>query len=372
MNKEPGRFPGDGLETGHSTLSKTRMNKPNPRIAVVLFNLGGPDDPKAVRPFLEALFSDPAIISAPWIIRRPLAALIASVRERSAVANYAVMGGGSPILAETWAQAQALESVLREAIPQATIKTFIAMRYWNPLTAAAAAEVAVFEPDEIVLAPLYPQFSTTTTASSLAAWRKAYQGLGRVHALCCWYDNPGFVEGHVARILETWEAAGRPRVRLLFSAHGLPEKIAHSGDPYQWQVEATCAAVAERLGAGWDWQICYQSRVGPLKWLGPSTPEAIEAAAREKIGVLIDPIAFVSEHIETLVELDRDYAELAARCGAPAYLRAPVVGVETHFIEGLAGAVRGALAREGVCPDGRACPSGLTRCGRRSTMGNRA
>ena len=223
-----------------------------------------------------------------------------------------------------------------------------------------------------LLAPLYPQFSTTTTASSLDAWQKAYRGPGRVHALCCWYDNAGLVEAHAARILRTWEAGGRPRVRLLFSAHGLPEKIARSGDPYQWQVEETCAAVAERLGPGWDWQICYQSRVGPLKWLGPSTPEAIEAAAREGVGVLIDPIAFVSEHIETLVELDRDYAELAARCGISAYLRAPVVGVETHFIEGLAGAVRRALERDGVCPDGKACPAEATRCGRRPPTGSLA
>lgn len=345
------------------------MDKPYPRIAVVLFNLGGPDGPGAVRPFLEALFCDPAIIAAPWIVRRPLAALIARLRARSAIANYAVMGGGSPIVAETQAQAQALENVLQEAVPEASIKTTIAMRYWKPLTAEAAAEVAAFEPDEIVLAPLYPQFSTTTTASSLAAWDKAYRGGGRTHALCCWYDNPGLVEAHAARILRTWEAAGRPPVRLLFSAHGLPERIAESGDPYQWQVEATCAAVVERLGAGWDWQICYQSRVGPLKWLGPSTPEAIEAAGREGLGVLIDPIAFVSEHIETLVELDRDYAELAVRCGVPTYLRAPVVGIETHFIRGLAGAVLRALEREGACPDGKACPAGQTRCGRKPRTG---
>ncbi len=345
------------------------MNKPKPRIAVVLFNLGGPDGPRAVRPFLEALFSDPAIIGAPWLIRRPVAALIARLRTPSAVANYAVMGGASPIVRETRAQAQALERVLQEALPQATIRTFMAMRYWKPLTADTATQVAGFAPDEIVLAPLYPQFSTTTTASSLAVWRRAYRGPGRVHALCCWYDNPGLIEGHVARILQTWEAAGRPGVRLLFSAHGLPEAIARRGDPYQWQIEATCAAVVARLGPGWDWQICYQSRVGPLKWLGPSTPEAIEAAAREGIGVLIDPIAFVSEHIETLVELDRDYAKLAVRSGVPAYLRAPVVGIETHFIEGLAGAVRRALEREGACPDGKACPAGFTRCGRRPSAG---
>jgi ferrochelatase len=348
------------------------MNKPNPRIAVVLFNLGGPDGPSAVRPFLRALFSDPAIIAGPWIIRQPLAALIAAGRERSAIANYAVMGGGSPILAETRAQAWNLETVLKGAVPEASIRTFIAMRYWKPLTTETAAAVAAFEPDEIVLAPLYPQFSTTTTASSLAAWREAYHGPGRVHALCCWYDNPGLIEAHAARILRTWEAAGRPRVRLLFSAHGLPQRIANTGDPYQWQIEATCAAVAERLGPGWDWQICYQSRVGPLKWLGPSTPEAIGSAGRDRIGVLIDPIAFVSEHIETLVELDRDYAELAARSGVPAYLRAPVVGIEPHFIEGLAGAICRALEREGVAPDGKACPTGLARCGQRLCGGTAA
>ena len=355
----------EGLETGLSTLSNGAMNRSNPRTAVVLFNLGGPDGPAAVRPFLKALFSDPAIIGAPSIIRQPLAALIARVRERPAIANYAVMGGGSPILAETQAQAGNLEMVLREAMPEASIRTFIAMRYWKPLTPETAAAVAAFEPDEIVLAPLYPQFSTTTTASSFAAWREAYHGPGRVHALCCWYDNPGLIEAHAARILRTWEGAGRPRVRLLFSAHGLPEKIANSGDPYRWQVEATCAAVADRLGPNWDWQICYQSRVGPLKWLGPSTPEAIEAAGSEGIGVLIDPIAFVSEHIETLVELDRDYAELAVRRGVPVYLRAPVVGIEPNFIQGLAGAIRRALERSGVSPDGKPCPAGLTRCGLR-------
>jgi ferrochelatase len=350
------------------------MGKPDAKIAVVLFNLGGPDGPRAVRPFLEALFSDPAIIRAPWIVRRPLAALIARLRERSAIANYAVMGGRSPLVPETEAQARALETALGQALPKATVRTFIAMRYWKPLTEEAAAAVAAFEPDEIVLLPLYPQFSTTTTASSLSAWNKAYRGPGRTHALCCWYDNAGLAKSHASRILQTWEAAGRPKVRVLFSAHGLPEDIARGGDPYQWQVEATCAAVLEQLDARgvteWDWRICYQSQVGPLKWLGPSTPEAIETAARDGVGVLIDPIVFVSEHVETLVELDRDYAELAARCAAPTYLRAPVVGVEPDFIEGLAGAVRRALEREGAHPDGNACPAGLAQCGRRRTIGS--
>lgn len=334
------------------------------RVAVVLFNLGGPDGPKAVRPFLENLFSDPAIISAPWVIRRPLAVLISRLRESSAIANYELMGGASPILPETEAQARALEVALARDRPDLDVKAFIAMRYWRPMTEQTAADVARFEPDDVVLAPLYPQFSTTTSGSSFSAWRRAYAGPGRSHAICCWHRNDGLVKAHAGQILATWEAAGRPKARLLFSAHGLPEQIANSGDPYQWQIESTCEAIAARLGQGWDWKVCYQSRVGPLKWIGPSTAEAIQEAAAEGLGVLIDPVAFVSEHIETLVELDREYADLAAEVGAPCFLRAPVVGVEGPFIDGLAAAVGRALDKDGFCPDGDACPAGLTRCGR--------
>lgn len=346
------------LEPRHSVIP------PRMRVAVVLFNLGGPDSPQAVRPFLENLFSDPAIIGAPWFIRRPLAILIARLRQKSAIANYALMGGGSPIVPQTEAQAEALLVALKRRLPDAEIRVVIAMRYWRPLTQEATTEVAAFKPDQIVLAPLYPQYSTTTTGSSFEAWRRSYKGPGLVHGICCWYENAGLVEAHVSRILRTWEAAGKPRVRLLFSAHGLPEQIATSGDPYQWQIEATCAAVAKRLGSQWDWQICYQSRVGPLKWIGPSTPEAITTAARDGVGVLIDPIAFVSEHIETLVELDREYAEMARELGMEIYLRAPVVGIEPTFIDGLADVVGDSLGKSGFCPQMRACPVGLSRCGR--------
>ena len=339
------------------------MSDAGPKIAVVLFNLGGPDGPKAVRPFLENLFSDPAIIRAPWIIRRPLAALIARLRQRSAIANYGVMGGGSPILPQTFHQAEALRARLAADRSDAQIKVFVAMRYWNPTTEEAARAVEAFAPDEIVLTPLYPQFSTTTTASSFKAWNDAYTGPGSSRAICCWHDNAGLIEAHAHQIERTWEAAGRPTVRLLFSAHGLPEKIAAGGDPYQWQIEQTCARIVERLGEGVDWKICYQSRVGPLKWLGPSTPDAIAEAGREGRGVLIDPVAFVSEHIETLVELDREYAAVARAAGVPVYLRAPVVGVLAPFIDGLAGAVLKALERGDVGPDGTLCPVGLSRCG---------
>lgn len=340
------------------------MSPDGAKIAVVLFNLGGPDGPRDVRPFLQNLFSDPAIIGAPGPVRRLFAFVFAWMRRRSAVANYAVMGGGSPLLGQTRDQVAALEAALKLSMPTARVRVFVAMRYWPPTAKEAAAEVARFGPDEIVLLPLYPQYSTTTTASSVAAWREAYCGPGVSRTICCWHGNDGLIAAHAARILDTWKKAGRPKVRLLFSAHGLPQTVVARGDPYQWQVERTCAKVAERLGGGWDWAVCYQSRVGPLKWLGPSTPEAIRAAGAQGLGVLIDPIAFVSEHIETLVELDRDYAVLAKAAGVPIYLRAPAVGTLPPFIDGLATAVRRALDRSGDGPDEAACPAVFGRCGR--------
>jgi ferrochelatase len=337
------------------------------RVAVVLFNLGGPDSPKAVRPFLFNLFRDPAIIGLPGPARLAIAALISLTRTRTARANYALMGGSSPLLRETEDQADALRKAMVETLADADAEVFVAMRYWKPLVADAAAAVARFAPDEVVLLPLYPQFSSTTTASSLAEWRRTYKGPGRLRTLCCYPDDPGLVKAHVRKIEDAWAAAGRPEnLRLLFSAHGLPEKVVAAGDPYQWQVERTCAAVAARLGPEFaDWKICYQSRVGPLKWLGPSTPEAIEEAAHQGHGVIITPIAFVSEHVETLVELDHEYAHVAEHSGCPAYVRAPAITLEPHFIEGLTRLVGEALTgsprTESGC-GGRICPAEFGKC----------
>lgn len=334
------------------------------RIAVVLFNLGGPDRPAAVGSFLFNLFSDRAILNLPALVRYPLAALISFLRTRPAKANYARMGGASPLPRETEAQAQALQKVLGRQ-GHAEIEVFTAMRYWKPDSRRAAAAVEAFAPDEVVLLPLYPQFSTTTTGSSLAAWCKAYKGPGRTRVICCYPMQPGFIAAHARRIEETYQAAGRPEgLRLLFSAHGLPQRVIDAGDPYQTQIEATAAAIITRLGGIWDWRICYQSRVGPLKWLGPSTLETIEAAGLEGLGVLISPIAFVSEHVETLVELDHDYAIQAERAGARPYLRAPALGVQPDFIEGLADLVLDRLARAGEPKPGSAfaCPEGQSGC----------
>ena len=336
------------------------------RIAVVLFNLGGPDDQASIKPFLFNLFNDPAIIGLPGIVRTPLAKLISSRRETSAQANYALMGGGSPLLPETRRQAGALETVMNAQLSGDTVRVFVAMRYWNPLTEETVAEVAAFGPDEVVLLPLYPQFSTTTTQSSLKAWNEAYSGSGVSRAVCCYPAAAGWVEAQAQAISEKLdEAVGQP-VRVLFSAHGIPEKlVTGKGDPYQEQIETTVAAVVATVEARRgpiDHAICYQSRVGPMKWLGPSTPEAIEKAARDGVGVVITPIAFVSEHIETLVELDIEYGELAHEKGASPYLRAPAVGIEPLFIDSLADAAVSALSRTGVAPFGQGCKADWKAC----------
>jgi len=308
------------------------------RRAVVLMNLGGPDSAAAVRPFLYNLFSDPAIIDLPGPLRRPLGWLIARQRGRVAGEIYAYLGGGSPLLANTEAQARALEAALGPEY-----RCFIAMRYWHPLTAEAVAAVKAWRPEEIVLLPLYPQFSTTTAGSSLAAWHAEArrQGLAcPTRAAPPYPTEPGFIAALARHIDEQLADVARP-ARLLLSAHGLPLKIVRKGDPYPDQIESTAAAVIDALEhRPEDWRVCYQSRVGPLAWLGPSVDDEIRRAGQDGVGVVIAPISFVSEHSETLVELDRDYRRLAEGCGVPFYRRAPTVGTDPRFIAGLARLVR--------------------------------
>ena len=347
-------------------MKKTR--EPRRKIAVVLFNLGGPDNPKAVVPFLFNLFRDPAIIRLPATVRLPLAALIAVTRGKSARANYERMGGASPLPQETDRQARALEASLANALPGDEIKVFVAMRYWKPMSDVVAGLVALFAPDELVLLPLYPQFSTTTTGSSLEAWNKAYKGTGTSHTVCCYPDVADFARAHAVMIRQSWEKAGKPDgLRLLFSAHGLPQSIVDSGDPYEMQVQKTCAAVIEQLGPNglgqnWDWRICYQSRVGRLKWLGPYAEQALKTAAEDGRGVIITPIAFVSEHVETLVEMDHEYALLAERVGVQSYVRVPALSIDTDFINALTQAATKALEKTGICPAGSGCGNSWKGC----------
>jgi protoporphyrin/coproporphyrin ferrochelatase len=315
------------------------------RIAIVLFNLGGPDGPASVRPFLKNLFSDPAIIQAPAPLRWFLARLISTLRNKGAMANYAKMGGGSPLVPETIKQADALKAALKviPATKDDTVEVFLAMRYWHPLVEEAVKAVKAFGADEVILLPLYPQFSTTTTRSSLDAWKKA--GGAQARIVCCYPDAPGFIQAHAEAVTEVWEQAGKPLpVRVLWSAHGLPKKIVDAGDPYQRHVEETVQAVIPLLPSELQHQVCFQSRVGPLEWIGPGTEAEVERAAEDKIGVIVSPIAFVSEHIETLVELDEEYKELAEELGVPFYLRAPALGTRKGYIDTLADMVVTSLA----------------------------
>ena len=337
------------------------------RVAVVLMNLGGPDSLEAVEPFLRNLFRDPAIIGAPGLVRWFLARTIAKRRGPEAREIYRTIGGRSPLLAETEAQAAALHEALGDL---GEIEAAIAMRYWHPLSDEAAQRVAAFRPDRIVLLPLYPQFSTTTTASSLGTWRAAAKAAGiaaPTHAVCCYPRADELIAAHAALIeplLATAAVAGRPR--LLFSAHGLPKRVVARGDPYQWQVEETARLIVARLGReDLDWTVCYQSKVGPLAWLEPSTVDELERAGRDRVPVVIAPVAFVSEHSETLVELDVTYREHAKKAGVPAYHRVPALGTLPAFIGALASLVRGALDCDTGLDSGeggRICPAAHRGC----------
>jgi ferrochelatase len=333
------------------------------RTAVVLFNLGGPDRPQSVRPFLFNLFNDRAIIGLPQPFRWLLARLISGRRAAIARAIYGQMGGGSPLLANTEAQARALEATLGP-----DHRCFIAMRYWHPLSEATARAVAQWGPERIVLLPLYPQYSTTTTASSLAAWHDAARSAGLTvptASLCCYPRASGFIAAVAALTRRTLAQipADMP-YRMLFSAHGLPKKIVRGGDPYQFQVEATVAALRSALDLpGLDSTICYQSRVGPLEWIGPATDAEIARAAAAGLAIVVVPVAFVSEHAETLVELGIEYRHLAERNGAPAYHVVATAGLHESFIGELADLVRQATSEGLRCGEGaRFCPDGLLRC----------
>jgi protoporphyrin/coproporphyrin ferrochelatase len=338
------------------------------KTAVVLFNLGGPDNPEAVKPFLLNLFSDPAIIRLPSPLRWLAARLITAKREKIAGDIYASIGGRSPILENTQAQARALEKELTDI---GDAKCFIAMRYWNPLANETAKAVKAFTPDRIVLLPLYPQFSTTTTASSLKNWQSAAtdSGLSFVptRTICCYPAESGFIKSTAGMLREAYKRAsahGTPRI--LFSAHGLPEKIVQDGDPYQYQCERSASALINELGVEKpDWVLCYQSRVGPMRWIGPDTDSEIRRAGREKLPVLIVPLAFVSENSETLYEIDILYRDLARHSGVPYFEKIPCVDTAQGFIAGLAKLVRQTIQSPQACisaAGGRLCPPRFSGC----------
>lgn len=341
------------------------------RLAIVLFNLGGPDGPGAVEPFLFNLFNDPAIIGAPGPVRWLLAKFISKRRAPFAREIYAHIGGASPLLGLTWDQAHALDGALDGQLDEVEVKSFVCMRYWHPMSDETAKAVKAYAPDQIVLLPLYPQFSTTTTQSSFDDWARAAARVGLEVAtkrVCCYPSEPGFVKAQALLLKDAIAQAGQngDAVRVLFSAHGLPKKIVDKkGDPYPEHVALGANAIVEAaraLGVSIDdWRVSYQSRVGPLEWIGPSTDDEIERAGGEGRALVVLPIAFVSEHSETLVELDIEYKELADKAGVKAYVRVPAVATAPDFINGLAALVKDTLACSGACSgasSGDPCPQG--------------
>ena len=350
------------------------------RVAVVLFNLGGPDSQTAVEPFLFNLFSDKAIITYPQPFRWVLAKIISAKRAPLAQEIYNHIGGSSPILKLTEDQAQALQDKLNKDLQDTQVQVFISMRYWHPFSAQTVQEVQKFGADEIVLLPLYPQFSTTTTQSSFLDWDEHSSKIKLdvpTKRICCYPTQPGFIQAQVKLLktsIETAQASGQA-VRVLFSAHGLPKKIVEQkSDPYPNQIKQGAVAIVEACKAQnipiQDWTICYQSRVGRLEWIGPSTEDEIIRAGQDKKALVVLPLAFVSEHSETLVELDIEYKELAMDHGITVYERVPAVGAHTDFIAGLSDMVcntlntKNALSAQGqskrLCNDqDQACPLSL-------------
>jgi len=331
------------------------------RTAVVIYNLGGPDSPEAVRPFLKNLFSDPMILRVPAPVRWFLSWLISWRRAPVAKKIYAEIGGRSPILPETEKQAVALQAALGDEY-----RVFVAMRYWHPFADAVARDVAEWNPDRVVLLPLYPQYSTTTTESFTRIWYPAARAAGLsapTSEICCWPEADGFVSA-VADATDAAIAKLSRDVpfRVLFSAHGLPKKIVEGGDPYAHQVVRTSTAVLARMTTrDVDHIVCYQSRVGPLEWLQPYTEDEIKRAGSEKRALVVVPVAFVSEHSETLVELDIEYAELAREAGVPEYVRAPTVNAAKSFIGALAELVK-STPETGTVAGGNICDAGYRDC----------
>ncbi len=314
------------------------------KIGVVLFQLGGPDTLEAVEPFLYNLFCDPDIISFPFarIARQPLARLIASRRARHVGHHYAEIGGGSPILRFTTQQANALEADLRRDFDARVV---IAMRYWHPFTEAAVEQLDQFAPNEVVLLPLYPQYSKTTTGSSVNEWNRRFRANGwnpRVHLIREFYDDQAYVDSVVAAINGCLKPGDRiSDLDMVFSAHSVPMSVIEAGDPYRQQIERTVELVWKRGGWPARQHICYQSKVGASKWLQPSMHHTLDklgaASARH---VLVVPISFVSDHVETLHEIDIEHREQARKLGITDFRLVPGLNDTSPFIEALAGLVR--------------------------------
>ena len=334
--------------------------------AVILFNLGGPDKIESVEPFLFNLFNDPAIINAPKIIRYFIAKLISKKRTPIAKKIYEEIGGRSPILELTNEQAKELEKKLSGKQKDEIYKCFVVMRCWHPRAETVLNVVKIFNPDEIILLPLYPQFSAATSGSSIGEWNdicKKNHYLKPTKTICCYPTESEFIKSHILLIKNKIENLNN--FKLIFSAHGLPEKNIKMGDPYQWQVEQSVFKIVKELKMqNLDWILSYQSRVGPLKWIGPATDHEIIRASKQDKNIVIVPIAFVSEHSETLVELDIEYKRLADQNGCKNFIRIPALGKNEEFINCLASVVLKTTSEEKkkIYHPQQKCPENFKKC----------
>ena len=334
--------------------------------AIILFNLGGPDSLENVEPFLFNLFNDPAILNLPIFIRYPLAKLIANRRAPTAKKIYKELGGSSPILKLTIDQSNSLEKKLNNDDEKNEYKCFVVMRCWHPRADNVVELVKSFNPEEVILLPLYPQYSAATSGSSLKEWqdvcKKNYNV--KTSTICCYPTDAFFIKSHVEEIKK--KTKDLQNYKLIFSAHGLPEKNIKKGDPYQWQVEQSVNNIVEHLKKqDLDWILSYQSRVGPLKWIGPSTDDVIKENSKLGKKIVLVPIAFVSEHSETLVELDIEYKELADKNGCKEYIRVPALGTNFNFINSLSNLIINKNENkltENLYPPRIRCPNQFSKC----------
>lgn len=321
------------------------MTRTSRRVGVILFQLGGPDTLEAIEPFLYNLFCDPDIIDFPFarIGRKPLAKLISVTRARKVQHHYAAIGGGSPIRLHTERQARALEGELRDQGIDA--HCFVAMRYWHPFTQEAITQLRAADCDEVVLLPMYPQYSSTTTGSSLNEWHRLFSDDVPVRPVEHFYQNSAYLEAMIQKIgqaLKRFPAGNCPM--MVFSAHGVPISVIERGDPYQRQIEETVRLLLERGGWNNPHRLCYQSKVGASRWLQPSLRQTLRQLAAEKVrDVCVVPVAFVSDHVETLGEIDHEAREQAQRLGIRQFEMSAGLNDSPKFIRALGQIVQEAL-----------------------------
>lgn len=321
------------------------------RVGVLLLNLGGPEQLEDVRPFLFNLFSDPEIIRLPFVwLQKPLAWLISTSRSKKSQENYKLIGGGSPLLRITQEQGRALQSALQQKGQDAQI--YVGMRYWHPFTEEAIARIKRDNVTRLVILPLYPQFSISTSGSSFRLLSKIWQedpALQRqvdYTVIPSWYKRSGYLRAMADLIAEQLDQFAEPdQAHVFFSAHGVPlSYVEEAGDPYQKEIEDCTALIMQTLDRPNAHTLAYQSRVGPVEWLKPYTEETIEELAAEGIkNLLVVPISFVSEHIETLQEIDMEYREVAEHAGIENFRRVPALNTHPVFIDDLADMVVSAV-----------------------------